>query len=364
MKTEQEIIDLWESADVLVSICCTAYNHEKYIEQALSGFLEQETNFSFEIIVSDDCSTDNTTSIIRKYAKDYPNIIKPIYQEENQYSKGALPIRDFILPKVSGKYIALCEGDDYWNNPEKLQIQVDLLEENPTYMGCGHNTMFLEGGNITERLFLDPECTKKTYTFDDIVDYAYFHTTSLVYRYNDKYKKYIDEYLAKYSCVNRNDYYMLLVFSNFGPIGYINKVMSVYRLNDGGIWSGAGNEDQIQMFLKGCVDFSHIFPGYKSDFMISFANTFCEHINDVSLGFIDTFLSMLSVKDHELIIKSLIVFKKRDNDVIKECSEYITFLEKNLNDHSLKSLVIKIMNVTRVLPILRKIRGAIKKCKE
>ncbi len=114
----------------LVSICCITYNHELYIRDAIEGFLMQKTDFPFEILIHDDASTDGTADIIREYEAKYPDIIKPIYQTENQYSKGIKISATYNYPRAKGKYIALCEGDDYWIDPYKLQKQVDFLEAN------------------------------------------------------------------------------------------------------------------------------------------------------------------------------------------------------------------------------------------
>lgn len=121
------------SDKLLVSICCITYNHEKYIKQCLDGVLMQQTNFEFEVLIHDDASTDDTTVIIREFEKKYPNIVKPIYQTENQYSKGINPDFTYNYPRAKGKYIAVCEGDDYWTDPLKLQKQVDFLEENEDF---------------------------------------------------------------------------------------------------------------------------------------------------------------------------------------------------------------------------------------
>lgn len=120
----------------MVSIRCITYNHEPYIRQCLEGFVMQKTNFKFEAIVHDDASTDHTADIIREYAAKYPDIIKPIYETENQYSKYDGSIRRILDAACTGKYIAMCEGDDYWIDPLKLQKQVDFLEASPEYGLC------------------------------------------------------------------------------------------------------------------------------------------------------------------------------------------------------------------------------------
>lgn len=124
--------------NILVSIRCTVYNHEPYLRKCLDGFVMQKTNFGFEAIVHDDASTDKSAAIIREYAEKYPNIIKPIYETENQYSKhdGSLTrIMDDAMSK-SSRYIAFCEGDDYWTDPTKLQKQFDALESHPECTIC------------------------------------------------------------------------------------------------------------------------------------------------------------------------------------------------------------------------------------
>ena len=122
----------------LVSICCTTYNHAQFIRQCLDGFMMQQTSFPFEVLIHDDASTDGTADIIREYEAKYPGIIKPIYQTENQYSKGVKISATYQFPRAQGKYIAMCEGDDYWTDPHKLQKQVDFLESNPGYSLCSH----------------------------------------------------------------------------------------------------------------------------------------------------------------------------------------------------------------------------------
>lgn len=116
---------------LMVTIRCTAYNHEPYIRDCLEGFVMQKTNFRFEAIVHDDASIDGTAAIIREYAEKYPDIIKPIFESENQYSKHDGSLNRIMNAHTCGRYVAYCEGDDYWTDPLKLQKQFDILEKNP-----------------------------------------------------------------------------------------------------------------------------------------------------------------------------------------------------------------------------------------
>ena len=133
---ESDILKNWKYNDILLSINTMTYNHEKYIAQCIEGILMQKTNFAFELLIHDDASTNNTAAIIKEYEKKYPNIIKPIYQTENKWSKGIKISATYQYPRAKGKYIAVCEGDDYWIDENKLQMQVDFLENNPEYGMC------------------------------------------------------------------------------------------------------------------------------------------------------------------------------------------------------------------------------------
>jgi glycosyltransferase involved in cell wall biosynthesis len=134
----------------LVSICCAVYNHEAYISATLDGFLMQECDFEYEILIHDDASTDKSADIIREYEAEYPHIIFPIYQSENQYSQGK-KYSDLNYERARGKYVALCEGDDYWTSPKKLAMQVKLLEENPEYELCFHKAKEYHVQNETSK---------------------------------------------------------------------------------------------------------------------------------------------------------------------------------------------------------------------
>ncbi len=133
-----------EETKPVVSIACLAYNHEKFIREAIESFLNQKTTFKVEILIHDDASDDRTAEIIREYAAEWPDLFSVILQTENQYSKGKKP-GELNLRRAKGKYIAICEGDDYWTDPLKLQKQVKFLESHPDYSVCvGGYTSYIE----------------------------------------------------------------------------------------------------------------------------------------------------------------------------------------------------------------------------
>ena len=136
----------------LVSIACLTYNHEKYIKDAIEGFLSQKTEFDYEILIHDDASTDRTADIIRRYEIKYPNKIYGIYQRENQLSKiieDGNMLQDYLYPVCKGKYIALCEGDDFWIDPDKLQMQVNYLESHPECAAVCHDAVCIDCRDAT-----------------------------------------------------------------------------------------------------------------------------------------------------------------------------------------------------------------------
>ncbi len=156
-------------SDILVSICCLTYNHEKFIKYALDGFLMQKTNFKFEILINDDCSQDNTPNILRDNEKRNPGKFNVTYQTENQFSKGVKPLREILFPQVKGKYVALCEGDDYWTDPLKLQKQVNFLETHDEYSICFHKCIMVdENNNEIESVFCHLE--GKDYNGEEILE--------------------------------------------------------------------------------------------------------------------------------------------------------------------------------------------------
>lgn len=215
----------------LVSISCIAYNQALYIRQCLDSFIMQKTDFIFEVLIHDDASTDGTKEIIEEYASEYPNIIKPLYEKENQWQKGRRGSAEFNLPRAKGKYIALCEGDDFWTDDTKLQQQVDYMESNPETAICFHNVkIFFENGEQDDVLW--PPKHMKT-SLENLLRENFIPTNTVLYRKQD--------YRTLQKDVMPADWYMHLFHAQFGKINKINKEMSSYRRHSEGIWWDSHN---------------------------------------------------------------------------------------------------------------------------
>lgn len=219
--------DMENQKEMMVSIICNAYNHEPFIRDALEGFVTQKTDFPFEVLIHDDASTDHTADIIREYEKKYPDIIRPIYQTENQYSQHKSIGRIFQFPRVKGKYVALCEGDDYWIDPEKLQKQVDLLEKHADVDICAHASKTIDA-NTGEYLRSNKKADKvKIISTEEVISGGggFVATASLVYRsslLND---------IPEFRKMIGIDYTTQVHGALRGGMLYLPDIMSVYRAN-------------------------------------------------------------------------------------------------------------------------------------
>lgn len=234
--------------NVIVSIICNTYNHEPYIRQCLEGFVMQQTTFLFEILIHDDASTDKTANIIREYEAKYPDIIKPIYQKENQYSKKIGIMKTFQIPRVKGKYIALCEGDDYWIDPLKLQKQVDFLEMNPSYSLCHTNFNILDIRNNTFTEYKNSHYTNKIDKISDIIlGNKYRIQTNTVLFKSEDYNKVVnsDDFLYKSGFFLMGDTQLWIGLLQLGNIHCIDDITAVYRVLPG---SACRNLDIVKKF--------------------------------------------------------------------------------------------------------------------
>lgn len=233
----------------LVSVYCLTYNHENYIRDTLDGFVNQKTNFPFEVFVHDDASSDNTPVIIQEYASKYPDIIKPIFQSQNQYSKEGKIVKRFISPNIKGKYIAACEGDDYWNDENKLQIQVNFLEDHPNYVACVHNTLKInkESKSIGKFIELETDCDLKT---EDVIlrtDRGFFHFNSILYK-SEYLINVRPDFFPKMPGVG--DYTLAIYLALNGEIRYINRIMSAYRVCVPGSWTDRNRRKDVNDIIK------------------------------------------------------------------------------------------------------------------
>lgn len=225
--------------EIMASINCVTYNHKNYIGQALESFLMQKTNFAFEILVHDDASTDGTGEIIREYAKRYPDKIKPLIQTENQYSQGIDNISGaFNFPRARGKYIFMCDGDDYFNSPDKLQKQVDYMEANPGCTLCIHSAAIELAGNLRALApkQMRPYCGNRIISAEEIVDKPSGYAMSSMAFPASLVKKLPDYYV---DCpVGDTPIQLMAAAKGYGY--YMDEPMSVYRVGVSGSWTAEG----------------------------------------------------------------------------------------------------------------------------
>lgn len=218
----------------VVSICCITYNHENYIRQCLDGFVMQQTNFPFEILVHDDASTDGNAAIIREYEAKYPHLFRCVYQTVNQFAIQNT-LTNILFPMAKGKYIALCEGDDYWTDPLKLQKQVDFLEWNSEYALCFHSIQILEPDGCLREDYI----THVPEKYEDIETLArlgnYIHTPSVVFR------NIITIFPPEFKESPLGDYFLYMLLGEQGKLKKLDDIMAVYR-HGVGVWSTNGND--------------------------------------------------------------------------------------------------------------------------
>lgn len=250
LPTQEEIISTWKGniTKPLVSICCITYNHESYIEDAIEGFLIQKTDFPFEILIHDDASTDQTADIIHQYEEKYPKLIKPIYQAQNQYSQGKriIPI---LMEIANGDYLALCEGDDFWTNKNKLQLQVDFLIANSDFSMCFHKVGVLRGNNLDleehKKYYLKIIAHKAEFSIEDMIKDNFIATCSVMFR-----KENLHNWLSFFNDLPFGDWVINIINASKGKIKYFDEAMGTYRIHVGGVWSGKSLEYRYDAVLK------------------------------------------------------------------------------------------------------------------
>lgn len=317
--------------NIKVSICSITYNHENYIRQALDGFLMQKTDFEYEILIHDDASTDNTAEIIREYEKKYPDIIKPIYQTENQYSKGNKPGK-INRERAKGKYIALCEGDDYWIDEYKLQKQYDYMEKNEDCSLCTNSVKYVNRygdfifNNIHKEIDLNIE---------DYLKYNKPLNTCSIFTRTD----FIKNARTIFKTTPVGDVPLLLYCVTKGYIHIISDIMSAYRVLSLNSWTDRLKSDD-KLFTNWCIGCIKMYDDFNQYTELKYDNL---------------------IKEKQSSYKLNLSLRSKDKKLFKEIKKYDVYQKKNLREKLIINLIIK---YNKVFCFLQKLKHKFFKCKK
>lgn len=225
--------------EVLVSVICLTFNHENYISKCIESLVTQKTNFKYEVWIHDDCSTDETRKIIEHYKKIYPTMINLILQDENQYSKGTSIVDQIILPRVHGKYVAFCEGDDYWTDEMKLQKQIDAMKENPQCWISAHSVNIVDEKDTKVIGKINPAKGNTIFDVETVIrgDGGFVGTNSILI--NKKAFELGYSFRRIYSL----DYFLQILGALNGGMLYLSDCMSAYRWCAKGSWTSRMSQD-------------------------------------------------------------------------------------------------------------------------
>ncbi|AHL76051.1 glycosyl transferase family 2 [Stutzerimonas stutzeri] len=242
-KREDEVMAAWGTGcEPRVSIVCLAYNHAPFIRETLDGFLQQETDFPFEVIVHDDASTDSTAAIIREYAARYPSLINPIYQRENQYRQG-VTVSTQLFAQARGRYIAYCEGDDYWTDPRKLQIQVDFLEQHRDYVMTYHDAFMFNDKGVVRSPHMQGKLRRDA-SARQLMQARPVSTLTACFR------NLLQELPPELRGVEVLDICWWSLLGAYGKGKFIDEIKpAAYRVHEGGIFSMRSSKQRIQMSM-------------------------------------------------------------------------------------------------------------------
>ncbi|HTL08435.1 MAG TPA: glycosyltransferase [Chitinophagaceae bacterium] len=224
----------------LVSVCVLTYNHEHFIRQCLEGIMMQKTDFPFEVIVGEDCSTDKTASIVAEFEHLYPGVIKPVYQQKNV--GGGRNAYECCYPRLSGKYIAICEGDDYWTDAHKLQKQVDFLELHNDVVLCFHR---VDSVDENDR-FLSSQAVSNEVTIFSSEDIFHISipTLSVVFR------KCFESAPTEIYNAKSADAFLFGLLATYGKAADLGFMGASYRKHKGGIYSPCKILDQFKQAIE------------------------------------------------------------------------------------------------------------------
>lgn len=251
---------------IMVSVCCLAYNHEAFIATTLDSLVSQKTSFAFEVICNDDASTDGTKEIIKEYVDRYPDIIRPIYHEVNQRQNGISNVWTHFYPNARGKYIAYCDGDDYWTSPNKLQRQVDFMERHPEYSLClhGYTKLMERSGAKSNICYANTSCD---IPIEEIIawDKVPAIVTSLFRREDAVNRPSLFRGIGgdEGSLLTVSDSPLFLYLALLGKVRYLNENMAVYRRHSNA-WCFSGKSSAQSRFKEDEIDFLERFDTYTN----------------------------------------------------------------------------------------------------
>ena len=284
--------------EYLIDIPMCAYNHEKYIARAIEGVINQRTNFSYRLILGEDCSTDATRSIIESYLSKYPEKMKVFFHEKNI---GAFENSKILFKACTSKYVALCDGDDYWCDENKLQKQVDFLEANLDYAICFHRVYLLEGQKKLEWSDLNRSDKEETYTIRDLAKQNIIHTPSVIFR-----NGLFGELPTWFSESPVGDYVLHMLNAKHGLIKYFPEPMAVYRINSGGMWSGQARPVMTKKMIK--LLSLLMKEDFEEEVIASIRHNWRADVN--------AYLQMLFPNDLATFTEELKIFAKEDETIL------------------------------------------------
>lgn len=296
-----------------LTVVTTTYNHEDFIKQALDGIVSQKTNFDFELLICDDNSTDDTAKIIKEYQKKYPEIVKPIFNKKNL---GAMENFIFTLSKAKSEYVALCDGDDFWSDCNKLQKQVDFLDNNKDFSIVFHQTkIFYEDNSKNSEIY--PNFEKTVFDFHDLVKDSFIPANTVVYRWEFN-KKNLEKEFPKN--VVPGDYLIHLFHAKKGKIKFLPEIMSSYRRHDKGMWwttSDISKKDEFN--LKYGKKYLNFFLSVEKIFELS-SNTYSLQKDYLTNNLLEIYLK-------KKMFDEIVEFKKEYKDLYEKCIVNFNYFE-------------------------------------
>ncbi len=276
--------------DVTVSVCMTVFNNERFIGKALDSILMQESTFPFEIVVCDDGSSDNTVEILKKYESKFPDIVKVLINETNM---GIMRSLKRVFQMSKGKYIAMLDSDDHWQDPYKLQKQFDFLENNQEYVLSHHNVNLVdENDNIIDNgiVFMPKDYTQE----EMMMALAPIRMATLFFR-NERLNLMGQILGAKYSTT-----VLMHLIGFYGPSKYQEDVIdSIYRVHAGGDHSGRSKIEQV-------------IKGFETKIILK-NNMPSQNLKG----------KMMQAIEQRLLETLFVAFRERDNETYKKLIEYI-----------------------------------------